>query len=70
MQGGLETPCLLKLETTDDALMSKARTLLDYCQEKDYNSESLAQPSKKIKLEILIVIVSPCRQKRTTQKYG
>ena len=51
VQGGLEIPCLLKLETMDDALMSKARKLLDYCQEKDSDSESLAQPSKKIKLE-------------------
>ena len=47
----MEISCLLKLETTDDALISKARTLLDYCQEKDYDSESLAQPFKKIELE-------------------
>ena len=51
VQGGLEIPCMLKLETTDDALMSKACTLLNYCQEKDYDFESLAQPSQKIKLE-------------------
>ena len=51
MQGGLEIPCLLKLETTDSALMTKASMLLDCCQEKDEESESQGQPPKKIKLE-------------------
>ena len=50
LQGGLEIPCILKLETTDDVLMSKARKLLDCCQEKE-DSRSLGLPSKKIKLE-------------------
>ena len=51
VQGGLEIPCQLKLETTDDVLMSKAQKLLIRCQEKEASSESLSQPSKKIKLE-------------------
>ena len=51
MQGGLEIPCQLKFETVDDALMSKAHKLLNCYQEKEEGSESLSQPSKKIKLE-------------------
>ena len=73
MQGGLEIPCLLKLETTDSALMTKASKLLDCCQEKDEESESQGQPPKKIKLEDkenLMEILSPCQKKTRIQKYG
>ena len=51
VQGGLEIPCQLKFETSDNALMSKAHKLLNRYQEKEDGSELLSQPSKKIKLE-------------------
>jgi len=39
--GGMKIPCMLKFETENDSLISKACKLLDCCQEKEEDSKSL-----------------------------